>query len=172
MWAGMFLKCWLSEDWWDEAIPPDRQLFLTGSTMDYTIIAAAEPGYADREAILAPLVCFNEQQAGPTMFAETALLVRDGDGATIGGLWARTAYDWMFVELLVVPARLRGSGVGSALMRRAEDLARAQGCAGIWLDTFSFQARPFYEKLGYSVFGALPDHPRGKARYFLQKRLD
>ena len=42
---------------------------------------------------------------------------------------------------------------------------------GIWLDTFSFQARRFYEKLGYVVFGELPDYPAGHSRYFLQKRL-
>ncbi|MDB5536981.1 MAG: Acetyltransferase family protein, partial [Devosia sp.] len=42
---------------------------------------------------------------------------------------------------------------------------------GIWLDTFSFQARPFYEKLGYSVFGTIPDYPPGGARYFLSKTL-
>jgi hypothetical protein len=41
----------------------------------------------------------------------------------------------------------------------------------LWLDTFSFQARPFYEKLGYEVFGQLEDYPRGHSRYFLQKRF-
>ena len=39
------------------------------------------------------------------------------------------------------------------------------------MDTFSFQARPFYEKLGYRVFGQLPDYPRGQTRYFLAKAL-
>ncbi len=35
----------------------------------------------------------------------------------------------------------------------------------------TLQARGFYEKLGYSVFGRLDDHPKGSARYFLNKRL-
>jgi hypothetical protein len=56
-------------------------------------------------------------------------------------------------------------------MRRAEAVAAARGCVGVWLDTFSFQARPFYERLGYSVFGTLEDNPRGGARFFMQKRL-
>jgi GNAT superfamily N-acetyltransferase len=56
-------------------------------------------------------------------------------------------------------------------MRRAEEIALDRGCIGVWLDTFAFQARGFYEKLGYSLFGQLDDHPRESARYFLKKRL-
>jgi GNAT superfamily N-acetyltransferase len=70
-----------------------------------------------------------------------------------------------------VPTDLQHNGLGRALMQRAEQLAVEYGCAGIWLDTFAFQALPFYEKLGYQRFGQIDDHPRGSARYFLQKRL-
>jgi hypothetical protein len=56
-------------------------------------------------------------------------------------------------------------------MRAAEAVAIERGCIGVWLDTFAFQARPFYERLGYSVFGELRDHPRNSARYFLMKRF-
>ncbi len=37
------------------------------------------------------------------------------------------------------------------------------------LDTFSFQARGFYEALGYEVFGRLEEYPPGHERYFLRK---
>jgi hypothetical protein len=40
-----------------------------------------------------------------------------------------------------------------------------------FLDTFSFQARPFYEKLGYHVFGMLENHPAGHQHYFMTKQL-
>jgi len=61
--------------------------------------------------------------------------------------------------------------VGRKLMEEAEKIARAQKLTGIWLDTFDFQARPFYEKLGFTIFGELKDHPRGISQYWLQKRL-
>jgi hypothetical protein len=56
-------------------------------------------------------------------------------------------------------------------MSRAESEAVARGCHGAWLDTFEFQARPFYERLGYVCFGELEDYPVGSARYFMRKLL-
>ena len=50
-------------------------------------------------------------------------------------------------------------------------IARERGCIGLWLDTYWFQARSFYEKQGYEVFGALDDYPRGGQRFFLKKSL-
>jgi hypothetical protein len=35
----------------------------------------------------------------------------------------------------------------------------------------SFQAQPFYEKQGYTVFGVLEDLPDGHKRIFLKKDL-
>ena len=63
----------------------------------------------------------------------------------------------------------RGQGVGRALMGHAEAHARERECHSAWLDTF--QARGFYEALGYVPFGELEDYPPGQSRYFLRKRL-
>lgn len=130
-----------------------------------------EPTPEDREAIVAPLRKYNHAYGPLLEVKPLALLLKDESGSTVGGLWGRTAYDWLFVELLAVPEAMRGTGTGTALMHTAETIARERGCIGVWLDTFAFQARPFYEKLGYSVFGELVDHPKGSARYFLMKRF-
>jgi len=39
------------------------------------------------------------------------------------------------------------------------------------VDTHEFQARPFYERLGYTCFGELNDYPKGFRRFFMWKRL-
>ncbi len=124
----------------------------------------------DRQAILAGLQAHSAAQVGPSRWCPAAILLQS-DGVTVGGMWGHTSYGWMFVEYLVVPDALRGTGVGTRLMATAEAIARDRGCTGIWLDTFSFQARGFYEKLGFSVFGAIPDYPAGHQRFFLTKRL-
>ena len=140
--------------------------------MPFEILVADAPSPADREAILAPLMAYNDGRAGPSGYKPFACLLRDSaDGKTLGGLWARSMYDWLYVELLAVPEGLRGRGIGSDLMRRAEAVAVERGCVGVWLDTYGFQARGFYEKLGYQVFGVIDDHPRGSQRFFFRKRL-
>ena len=123
-----------------------------------------------RPAILDRLREFNLSRAGPANSEPLCVAILDDDGGVEGGLYGNTLYDWLVIELLFVPERLRGSGVGSQLVAEAEEQARARGCIGAWLDTFSFQARGFYEKLGYTLAGTVPDHPVGGARYFMIKR--
>ncbi|HLZ65000.1 MAG TPA: GNAT family N-acetyltransferase [Aliidongia sp.] len=129
------------------------------------------PDAADREAIVTGLIRFNQEATGAAPSRSLAVLLKQADGTTAGGLLGRTWGGWLYVELLYVPDAARGTGLGRALMARAEAEARARGCRGIWLDTFSFQARGFYEKLGFTVIGRLDDYPPGHQRFFLQKRL-
>jgi ribosomal protein S18 acetylase RimI-like enzyme len=67
---------------------------------------------------------------------------------------------------------MRGRGVGRQLLTGAEAEAVRRGCLGAWLDTYSFQARGFYERVGYSVFGSIDNYPPGHSRIFLKKVLD
>jgi GNAT superfamily N-acetyltransferase len=98
-----------------------------------------------------------------------AILLRDADGALAGGLDAVIGWDWLFVDNLWVHDALQRQGYGRDLLARAERHALERGCHSVWLDTF--QARGFYQRCGYSVFGSLPDYPAGQTRYFLSKRL-
>jgi len=139
--------------------------------MTWRIAPITDPTEQDREAILAPLRAYNVAQAGDPRIRPVVLSVIDAAGQTAGGLWGRLGYDWMFIELLVVPEAARGSGIGRQLMALAEARAREEQCVGIWLDTYAFQARGFYEKLGFSVFGTIDDYPRGQQRFFMEKRL-
>jgi len=139
--------------------------------MDYTLALTDVADDDTRQAILAPLQAYNAAQVGHHGGKPLVLTVRDAAGRIVGGLWGFTGFEWLFTQLLVVPEDARGRGLGSELMRRAESEARARGCRGAWLDTFDFQARGFYEKLGYAVFGELDDYPTGHKRFFLRKVL-
>ena len=46
-----------------------------------------------------------------------------------------------------------------------------QGWHGVFLTTFSFQARPFYEKSGYEVVADIQDYPKGHSHHVLKKNL-
>lgn len=56
-------------------------------------------------------------------------------------------------------------------MNAAENFAKEKGFKYMRTDTLSFQAKPFYEKLGFKVFGELPDQPKGHTTYCLVKEL-
>lgn len=129
------------------------------------------PDPAAREVILRNLIAYNATRTGALGPHPFALLIRNQEGELTGGLWARISWGWMFVELLFIPEDRRASGLGTRLMRRAEEAAIKRGCHHVWLDTFSFQARGFYEKLGYQVFGRLDDYPVGHSRFFMTKAL-
>jgi GNAT superfamily N-acetyltransferase len=126
---------------------------------------------ATRSAVLEPLVAFNLARTGRDDSRPLIVTIADSNRHVVGGLWGRTGYDWLFVELLFVPESLRGRGVGKDILQRAEREAIARGCHGVWLNTFEFQARGFYERLGYTCFGELANYPPGSARYFLKKAL-
>lgn len=139
--------------------------------MTYAIARAADPGAA-YQPILDALLAFNTETAGDPNEQVFALTI-DAPGTTdvAGGLWAMSLWGSFYIALVIVPQAARGRGLGSQLMRQAEDQARAWGCHNMWLDTFAFQARPFYEGLGFSVFGELGGPAPAFPRYFMRKAL-
>lgn len=138
-----------------------------------TIVMPEVPDLQMRNAISLPLKAFNSREAGrPVDFRTLVLLIEDEEsGEIVGGLWADTSFTQLHIDLLFVPEALRGSGLGAQLVTQAEEEARRRGCVAAWLDTFSFQARGFYEKLGYEVFGTIESYPEGHSRIFMKKRF-
>ena len=139
--------------------------------MDYSLALTDIADEAVQQAILTPLRAYNASKAGTSKGLPLVVTVRDTAGSVVGGLWGSTSYEWLSTELLVVPETLRGRGIGRQLMTMAHEEAIARGCRGAWLDTFEFQARGFYEGLGYRVFGEIPQYPPGHSRFFLSKEF-
>jgi GNAT superfamily N-acetyltransferase len=126
---------------------------------------------ADDEAIVvAGLRAFNEKWIGPSNEQPVKFVARDELGV-VGGLLGHTKWNWLYVTRVWVDERVRGQDIGTKLLEAAEDLARSRGCTVASLDTFEYQARPFYEKLGYEVFGTLDDYPPGYRQFYLRKSL-
>ncbi len=99
------------------------------------------------------------------------IFLRDGLENTVGGITADIFGGWVYISLLWVDENLRNRGFGAELLKRMESEAVRLGCKYAHLDTYSFEARPFYERAGYEVFARLEDYPAGHCKYFLKKTL-
>ena len=97
--------------------------------------------------------------------------IRDDDGALHGGVIGRMAGDSVYMEIVYNDDAVRGTGLGRETMKLVEDRARELGAREAWLYTMSFQAKPFYEKLGYTQFAELPWLDGKHARHFMRKDL-
>jgi len=124
-----------------------------------------------RKAILKGLVAYNRSQIGRRKWKNIAITIRNDTGDIVGGVTGEAWADWLFIQLLWLDEAHRGQDLASRAMDAVEDEARAFGAKHAYLDTFSFQARPFYEKRGYRVFGTLENYPDAHSRYWMTKSL-
>ena len=97
--------------------------------------------------------------------------LRDSDGTLKGGVIARVTGESCYVDTVWIDEAARGGGLGTKMLRMAEDEARRIGARGAWLYTLSIQAKPFYEKIGYSEFAELTWSGSDVRRHFMKKKL-
>lgn len=126
---------------------------------------------ADVNVIVKALTEFNASKANGETPSYLLITVRDREQNVVGGLVGATYLGWLQVQAVWVSEVLRGKGYGSRLMQQAEDETRARDCPKVFLETLSFQALPFYEKIGYKVVSQIADFPLGGVRYALTKML-
>ncbi len=139
------------------------------TTFSVTITDNPDPG--DVQAIEHGLDAFNLLHAPPENYQRLVVVLRAADNRVVGGILGNTWWGWLRIDELWIDEAVRGQDWGTRVMQAAETEAVRRGCHHSFLDTMSFQALPFYLKLGYTVFGQLDDLPVGHSRYFLQKTL-
>jgi GNAT superfamily N-acetyltransferase len=99
-------------------------------------------------------------------------IIEDKNGNIIAGILSKM-YCWncLYIDALWVEVKYREEGLGSKLLKEVEKIAKEKGCHLIHLDTFDFQAKDFYLKYGYEIFGVLDDCPQEHSRYFMKKSI-
>ncbi len=130
-----------------------------------------EPAPADVQFLDDQINAFNVTQTGIGDGRLLACFVRDEARQVAAGIYGWTWGGCCEIRYLWVKQELRGQGYGRRLLLAAEEEARARGCIQLILDTHSFQAPRFYQKLGYEVFGVAEDYPAHEQKLYLKKRL-
>ena len=82
-------------------------------------------------------------------------------------------YHWgmLYISELFVEEAFRGKRLGIQLLDYVEQEAISLGGLLSHCDTFDFQAKDFYLKYGYKIFGVLENCPPGHKRYYLSKAI-
>lgn len=127
------------------------------------------PAASDEQLVLDGLRAFNVPYIGEPDLAPIGVFVRDDAGAVLGGLTGFVKYRWLYVARLWLPDSLRGQGWGSRVLGAAEAEAWRRDCLGVYLDTFEYQALPFYQRMGYELYGTLEGYPPGYRQYYVRK---
>ncbi|HEX6533035.1 MAG TPA: GNAT family N-acetyltransferase [Gemmatimonadaceae bacterium] len=142
-----------------------------GRGVHASITVEEHPRADDERVVLDGLHRFNVAVIGEPDLRPLAVFARDASGKVVGGLLGHTKWRWLYIAKFWLPAELRGRGLGTQLIRAAEEEARSRECEGVALDTLEYQALPFYQKNGYELFGVLDGFPPGYKQYFLKKVL-
>lgn len=96
--------------------------------------------------------------------------IADESGTVIAGCIAEVnQWNALHIDALWVSGEYQRRGLGSKLLKEVEAVAAENGCTLSHLSTFDFQAKDFYIKHGYEVFGILDNSPEGHCRYYLKK---
>ena len=133
---------------------------------------ALEP-YSDaiKETLQNGLHAHNLSMVPGAAWKEIAVTVRDDKGEIHGGVIAYLFDDNCYIDTVWNDEAARGNGLGAKMVRMAENEASRLGARGVWLYTTNFQAKPFYEKLGYTQFAELQWPGSDLKRHFMRKAL-
>ena len=114
---------------------------------------------------------YNIATTGLPAYYPVQYYLRSANEEVLGGVLGQIWGGWLHISIVWVAEPARGQGKARAMVSAAEDYAREKGCRGSYLETFSFQARPLYEKLGYSLIGEIADFPPGHRFFFMKKEF-
>ena len=100
-----------------------------------------------------------------------AIFLRDTQQQMLAGISGWLWGECLEIDYVWVQKTLRSQGIGKRLLITMEEAATARGCRQITLETFSFQAPEFYQKLGYNIFGVIEGFGNRYRKFYMQKSL-
>ena len=132
-------------------------------------------GEEDTQILDDKIVAFNKSHAPFTQdnnFVNLNFHIKNEKSFVIAGINS-LMYCWgmLYIDVLFIDENYRGQQLGSLLLSKVESAAKSMGASLSHLDTFDWQAKDFYLKAGYEIFGILDACPPGHKRYYMKKAL-
>ncbi|NJB84226.1 GNAT family N-acetyltransferase [Wenyingzhuangia aestuarii] len=125
------------------------------------------------ETIVKMLVQYNSEKIDSSKYINEPLeiIIKDDNNDILGGIYGRSIWGTLEIKTFVIKDNYRNQGIGSKLIKAAENEALKRKCNFISLDTFSFQAPGFYEKKGFEKIGTETNYPQSHDKYYYRKKL-
>jgi len=145
---------------------------VTAKANDMPFVVTDLPDAEAEAAIRDGLSDYNFEKAGYRDHRPLAILVSDPDtGEVVGGLLGGTSFGLLRIDRFFLPESLRKQGLGSRVLKAAEDEGRRRGCGQALLTTLSFQAPGFYKRHGWQVLAEIAGGPPAPTRFLMTKKL-
>lgn len=93
------------------------------------------------------------------------------DEEVIGALSVLTFYGALWIKYLFIKEEYWGIEIGKQLIDRAIQFAKEQNLTFIFVETLSFQALGFYQKLGFELEFTRTGYQNGISFHYLRKDL-
>ena len=129
------------------------------------------PSEQDIEEVYSKLKQYNLSKRECSENVPVGIFYEESDGRKAAGLTGEIFGNWLCIKYLWVSEELRRQGIGSQLLKMAENEAVRRGAKYAFVDTFDFQAPDFYTKHGYSQVFRLFNYPYTGSRFYYIKNL-
>jgi ribosomal protein S18 acetylase RimI-like enzyme len=139
--------------------------------MTYKITLEINPTPEDIQILGDGLMAYATQQRDLPPITLFAFFLRDENKQIVGGCNGANLYGCLHIDQLWISPALRGKSHGTQLMLAAENHGKEIGCTFAVVNTMDWEARGFYEKLGYQVEFERHGFLKNAIFYFLRKSL-
>ncbi|MGE4574413.1 GNAT family N-acetyltransferase [Parachlamydia sp.] len=96
---------------------------------------------------------------------------RDANAEVIGGLSGDILGSSACIDYMWVDEKYRCQGIGTRLLKELEAYAKAKNCTHVQLFTYDFQAKKFYQKLGFQCVSSISNWVENYELNFFKKEI-
>ena len=129
------------------------------------------PTQFENDVIEKNLYAFNDIFFGEPY--DFSVFLRDKENKIQGGIIAqiRPKLQLLYLDYIWIDPAFRNKGFGTKVVHLAEKIAKGKGCKTSEVETLDFQAKKFYQKLGYNQFGVVGKYMGSCDYIFMRKHF-
>ena len=139
--------------------------------MTFKLSFEENPNQEDIQVLIRGITDYAKQQRGFQSLDFFAFFIRDEKNIIVGGCSGGTLYGGLHIDNLWVSDSIRNTGWGTKLVNAALTYGKEKNCSFATVNTMDWEARGFYQKLGFRIEFERCGFQKKSVFYFLRKEL-